>query len=234
MIDLVTVYDCTGAALSGLTIPPNVKMAGYITGFGNVPWTDQQFAAHPDAIRIDQSPVNTPADETADVYDLENGAGTLDGLPSWVHAAWASYTSGKRPGQRKPTVYAARSSVTPVVNQLLANGITHGVNLFIAAEADAAEAAAEVSSASGPFPVVGRQYLFRTDYDVSVVSGPWLRDIAHPAPVVPPGPGTQAGWKFCRKCMCLTWAAQQAVSACAAGGQHDVSQSHTYTLNFTV
>lgn len=234
MQDLITVFDCMGSNLGKFTIPAGVKMALYVTGLGDVPATDAQLAAHPDALHIDQSPVNTPADETADIYDLEDRAGTLESLPAWVHAAWDSYTNGRRPGQRKPTVYCSRSNVTPVVNQLLANGITHGVNLFIAAEANATDAAAEVSNASGPFPVVGRQYLFLPDHDVSVVSGQWWRDIAHPAPKTPPGPGDQAGWKFCRKCMCLTWYAQQAVSVCAAGGQHDASQSHTYTLHFTV
>lgn len=233
-MDLTTVYDCMGVNLGKFTIPAGVKMAGYVTGSGDVPWTDAQFRAHPDAIRIDQSPLNTPADETADVYDLEANAGTLDGLAGWVHGAWASYTSGRRPGQRKPTVYCSRSTVTPAVNQLLSVGITHGVNLFIAAEANAADAAAEVSSASGPFPVVGRQYLFLPDHDVSVVSGPWLRDTAHPAPVTPPGPGTQAGWKFCHKCKALFYGPEETMSVCPLNGTHDGSQSHTYNLPFIV
>lgn len=233
-MNLTTVFDCTGAALPGLSIPPGVKMAGYMTGSSGVPWTPAQFAAHPDAIHIDQAPTDTPADETADVYDLEAGAGTLGGLAEWVHGAWVSYTTRKRPGQRKPTVYASRSNITPIVNELLANGITHGVNLWVAEEATAAEAAAEVTAGNGPFPIVGRQYLFLPDHDVSVVSTLWLGDIAQNTPGQPPRPGAQAGWKFCRKCMCLTWAAQEAVSHCAAGGQHDTSQSHTYTLSFTV
>lgn len=233
-MDLTTVIDCMGANLGAVTIPPGVLMAGYTTGFPPVPWTPQQFAAHPGAIRIDQSPVNTPADMTADVYDLEANAGTLQGLPEWVHGAWASWTSVTRPGQRTPTVYASRSNITPVVNELLANGITHGVNLWIAAQADRQSAAAEVEAASGPFPVVGRQYEFHDDHDVSVVSTAWLRNVSSNTPPTKPGPGTQTGWKFCRKCMCLTWYAQEKVSVCAAGGQHDASQSHTYTLAFTV
>lgn len=233
-MELITIYDCMGANLPNLTIPPGVKMAGYTTGSGDVPWSSAQFMAHPDAIRIDQSPINTVIDETADVYDLENQAGTLEDMPTWVHGAWNSYTTARRPGQRPPAVYCSRSNVTPVANKLLSAGITHGVGLWIAAEANAADAAAEVSGAGGPFPVIGRQYLFFRDYDVSVVSGAWWRNVSQAKPAHPPGPGTQSGFLFCHKCKCLFYGPQAADSACAKGGIHDGSQSHNYSIAFVV
>lgn len=233
-VDLITVYDCTGASLGHFPVPGGVKMAGYVTGEGVVPWTPTQFAMHPDAIRIDQSPVNTPADETADVLDVEQFAATLAQIPEWVHAAWTSFRTVKRPGQREPAVYSSRSTVTPIVNTLLANGITNGVGLFIAAPDTSQNAIAEVTAASGPFPVIGRQYGFQPDHDISVVSANWFNNVSGKPAAPSPGPGTQTGWKYCHKCTCLVFPNSNALPVCSAGGPHDTSQSHTYTLSFTV
>lgn len=226
-------YDCTGAALAAVNVPPGAQMAAYVTGFPPVPWTTEQLAAHPGAVLIDQAPINTPADETADVYDLENRAGTLTGLPEWVHGAWASYTSGRRPGQRKPTVYVDQSNVTPAVNQLLAVGITHGVNIWLAAQMSADQAAAAVTTASGPFPIVAVQFSFLPDHDVSIVSDTWLEDVSLKPKVPQPTGGTQTGWLFCANCQGLFYGPGAAVSACPRGGRHDGSKSHTYVLGYT-
>lgn len=229
----VTVYDCTGKALPALTIPPGVLMAGYITGSGDVPWTDSQLAAHPDAIRIDQAAVNTPFDETADVYDLETNAGTLAGLAEWVHNAWTSYRTGKAPGQRTPCVYQSLSNVTDTVNELLKNGITNGVNLWVAGTMTWHAAADLVAAANGPFPIVGVQYEFNENFDVSVFSSDWLANVSK-APAPPKTqPGTQTGWAFCHKCQGLFYGPGMLLSVCPAGGHHDDSNSHSYTLGFS-
>ena len=177
-MDLTTVYDCMGAKLPGLTVPPGVLLAGYITGSGDVPWTDQQFAAHPYAVRIDQSPIDTPFDETADLIDVEPQAGTVADVPEWVHGAWVSYRTGRRPGQRTPTIYAYESELTPIANTLNAAGITSGVNIWLSKPMQKDAAISILNAASGPFPIIGVQYEFNTSYDVSLVSTAWLNNVS--------------------------------------------------------
>jgi hypothetical protein len=231
-VDLTTVYDCIGAKLASLTIPPGVLMAGYVTGSGDVPWSAAQFAEHPTAIRIDQSPTDTPADETADMIDVEPQAGTIADVPAWVHGAWTSYQTGRRPGQRTPTVYVEESELTPVANTLEAAGITSGVNLFLSEPMPEKAAIEMLSNTGGPFPLVGIQYEFGTDHDVSVVSTGWLNNVSHTAPVPAPKPGTQTGWRFCSQCQGLFWGPGKAKSVCPRGGEHNGSESHEYTLGF--
>lgn len=228
----VTVIDCTGDNLAAVNPPAGTFMAGYVTGLEGVPWTPAQFAQHPNAVRIDQSPANTPADETADVIDIETGAATIANLPEWVHAAWASYTSGQRPGQRTPTVYCSMSNATPVVNALLAAGITHGVNLWVAGTNTEVQAQHLITSANGPFPIVGVQYEFHGLYDVSLFSSAWLVNISSKPAAPKPNPGTQTGWAFCHKCQGLFYGPGIADSACPRGGTHDNSNSHSYELGF--
>lgn len=228
----VTVLDCTGSNVGSFPVLPGQLLAGYVTGSGDVPWTAAQFSRYPDAVRIDQSPVNTPADMTADVYDLEANAGTIAGLPEWVHGAWASYSSGQRPGQRAPAVYASLSNVTAVVNALLAAGITHGVNLWVAGTMDAVRAEHLIASANGPFPIIGVQYEFHGLFDVSLFSGKWLGTRSGNPAAPHPQPGTQTGWAFCGKCQGLFYGPGVVDSHCPAGGPHDGTHSHSYTLGF--
>lgn len=231
-MNLTTVYDCIGANVGLFDVPEGVLMAGYATGLGDVPWTEAQFAAHPGAIRIDQSPVDTPADETADMIDVEPNAATIADVPIWVHGAWTSFQAGRRPGQRKPTAYVEQSELTPVANALNAAGITSGVNLFLSQPMPEHAAIDLVTNAGGPFPIVGVQYQFGTDYDVSIVSTAWLDDVSKPPPASAPKAGTQTGWRFCRKCQGLFWGPGEAQSVCPRGAQHDGSASHEYTLGF--
>lgn len=231
-VDLTTVYDCMGSKLASLTIPPGVLMAGYITGSGEVPWTAAQFAQHPTAIRIDQSPIDTPFDETADMIDVEPQAGTIADVPGWVHGAWTSYRTARRPGQRTPTVYVEQSEETPVANTLNASGITSGVNLFLSEPMPEHAAIQILTNAGGPFPIVGVQYEFSTDYDVSLVSTGWLNNVSAAAPHPAPKPGTQEGWRFCSKCQGLFWGPGESRSVCPRGAQHDGSQSHIFALPF--
>lgn len=231
-MELITVYDCMGSNLGKFNVPPGVKMAGYVTGSGDVPWTADQWRQHPDAIRIDQSPVNTPADETADVLDVESLAATLADIPQWVHAAWGNFHANVRPGQRTPTTYMSRSNMTPVANTLVHAGITSGVNLFLAAPMDVAAAAQLVTSAGGPYPIVGVQYAFLPDHDISIVSADWFNNVSGNTPPPPITPGMQSGWRFCSKCKGLFYGPEQYSSHCPAGGPHDGSHSHTYSLEF--
>ena len=205
-MDLTTVIDCTGANLAAVNPPAGVLMAGYITGSGAVPWTGAQFTAHPGAIRIDQSPVNTALDETADLLDVENGAATLADLPQWVHDAWYSFNTRKRPGQREPAIYSFQSNLTPIANTLVTAGITSGVNLFLSKPMPRTEAEQLVTTASGPFPIVGVQYAFEPLLDVSLVSTAWLSNVSKKQ--LPPMPtGTREiqveyyrngfGWVLC-------------------------------------
>lgn len=231
-MNLITVFDCEGGNLAQLGIPAGVKMAGYITGFGAVPWTPAQFARHPDAIRIDQGPVNTPLNELADVLDVEKSAATVDDVPEWVRGARAAFHAGARPGQRQPLIYMSRDTVTPVANVLAAANITSGVGLWLAAPMLAADAAQLVTQASGPYPITGVQFAFNGDHDVSVFNADWFNNVSKAAPATPPKPGTQQGWAYCSKCKGLFFRLQEATSHCPLGGQHDGSASHNYDLPF--
>lgn len=178
---VVTVNDATHDNIGRL---PGGLAAGYSTGSGGVPWTAADWASHPDAVRIDQDPA--ASDPTADVLDVENGAATFADCPGWAKRALADFKAGARKGQRTPAIYVSRSQVTQAVNALEGGGVTSGVGLWIADwNNDRAAAAAEITGASGPFPVIGRQYENAGAYDVSVFSGNWL---ANQAGGAQPGP----------------------------------------------
>ena len=231
-MDLTTVYDCMGSNLGKFPVPHGVLMAGYTTGNGGVPWTPAQFAAHPGAIRIDQSPLNTPADELADLLDVEQFAATIADIPAWVSAAQVNWRRAVRPGQRWPAVYLTKSAETPAANTMIAAHITSGVPLFLSEPMTASMATALLESTGGPFPYVGIQYMFLGDHDISLVSTAWLNNVSK-KPVTPrPGVGTQSGWAYCSKCTGLFFGPQEAQSHCPAGGQHDGSHSHSYNLPF--
>jgi hypothetical protein len=181
----VLIYDATGANAGAL---PTGQAAGYLTGSGPVPWTPAQWSAHPGAVRIDQSPVVTELDETADVLDYERGAATLADVPVWAAGALRAFHTGARPGQRSPAVYASQDNITPVVNTLIAAGITSGIGLGVANWSASQEAAtAAVENASGPFPVVWYQFASKSAYDVGVASTAWLRNVSVALPAPPPG-----------------------------------------------
>ncbi len=231
-MDLVTVYDCLGTSEPLVTPPPGVLMAGYATGTGAVPWTQAQFERHPDAIRIDQWPTATDAGKTADWIDVENGAVAVADVPQRLIDARDAWQHGERPGQRWPAVYVERSEVTPVANALISYGIVKDVPLILSEPMPEHAAIETLTTAGGPFPVVGVQYQFGDLFDVSIVSAAWLGNVSKAAPAQAPGPGTQAGWKFCMKCQGLFYGPGQARSVCPRGGQHDGSQSHDFTLGF--
>lgn len=231
-MNLITVIDCTSANLPAVKPPPGVLMACYVTGTPDIRWSDNQIAAHPGAVRIDQAPVNTTADETADVLDVERGAATIDDIPGWVEAARTSFGHAIRPGQRRPAVYLEHSELTPAANVMNAAGLTSGVGIWLTEPMTLPEAEQLVINASGPFPIIAVQYEFGPEFDISIVSAAWLNDVSKAPQTSHPGPGKQTGWKFCRKCQSLFYGPQEAISFCPRGAQHDGTESHTYTLEF--
>ena len=66
-------YDLIGANIGHA--PAGAQLAGYSTGSGGIPWTAAQWAAHPGTVRIDQDAA--ASDPTADVLDVEGGAGEV-------------------------------------------------------------------------------------------------------------------------------------------------------------
>lgn len=231
-MNTITIIDCTGTNLQHVAPTTGPKMAGYVTGTNGVAWSPEQFATHPDAIRIDQSPFNTPADETADVIDMEQDAATLTDLPNWCHAARANFAAVARPGQRSPLIYQSRSNVTPVANTLVKAGITSGIGLWVAQEMDSAQAVNLVNTASGPFPIIGVQYAFQGLFDVSVFNEEWFNAVSRHAPAPISKPGVMGGWEYCNKCQGLFFGPRAAISHCPAGGPHNGVGSHSFTLGF--
>jgi hypothetical protein len=195
-MSITLVRDCISVNLGASSW--SGQMAGYVTGSGDVPWTQAQINAHPGLIRIDQTPTPTGWDKTADVDDYENGTVLLSELAPRAKERKASFAAATRPGQREPMVYAAASDITTVVNALIAGGVTSGVFLWVASwGVGQATAITAVQDAAGPFPIAGWQFadasMLPGPYDLSVFSSAWLAKVSRsgppPPPPPPPGPG---------------------------------------------
>src|ERR1700757_1767699 len=125
-------YDVTAANYSQR--PKNGLASLYITGTPDIVATPAMLKENPGCIRIDQSQAITELDTTADFYDVENGAITLQELPTVILEAIHNFNTGARPGQRYPATYCSRQgpfSVTNVCNTLSQAGII-GIGLIIA------------------------------------------------------------------------------------------------------
>jgi len=183
-IQSVPGYDATHENIGHL---PKGQAAGYITGSPKVQWADADWAGHPGAVRIDQSPVITAADVRCDMVDLENGAVTLAELAEVVRDAQQAYKTGLRPGQRWPGVYCSRAMVTPAVNSLAAGGVLSCPLGVADWNNNVSMARAEIEQASGPYPIVWRQYANDGTYDSGVFSVPWLVEVSAARPPAPPG-----------------------------------------------
>jgi len=156
-------------------LPPG-QQAGYTTGSADIRWTSGDWKAHPGAVRICQ---DSGSDHTADALDVERGAGTNSQAAPWFRAALAAYHAAARPGQRSPAVYTSASNVTPLVNALLAGGVTSGVSLWVANwNLSLPQAYADVTAAAGPYPIVGVQWSSGQYYDTNVFSGTWLARVS--------------------------------------------------------
>lgn len=237
-MSITTVYDFTGANYGHVALPAGVVPAGYDTGSGGVAWDGAQWAAHPDAIHIDQDA--NASDFTADILDVEARAATPDECAGWYKSSVAKFNTVARVGQRHPSFYASAAVITPIVNALIAGGVTSGPGLWVADwNLSSAQAVLDVQNASGPFPIIGVQFRNVGPYDVSVFSSIWLEKRAEKTPVQPPAPtptpapasGVQPLWRACRKCSGLVFAAYGG-DVCAAGGKHDTAGSYDYDLSF--
>lgn len=183
MIETVDGWDTTGGDLH--LAPKTGQAAGYITGFPPVPWSAAQMAAHPGFVQIDQSPDINTIDDLADFYDLETGAVTVDEIAQLVLDGQAGFKTAMRPGQRWPGVYCSRSRVTEVVNALVMGGVKSCPLGIADYNFNHTQAQQEVANASGPFPVVWRQYSDQGDggaYDLDVFSVPWLENVSRHTP----------------------------------------------------
>lgn len=179
----VIAFDATHANIGQL--PPGQQYAGYSTGSLDVRWTAEDWAAHPGALRIDQDAA--ASDGTADYLDVERGAATNLEAAGWYRRALVSYRAATRPGQRWPGIYTSLSNVTPLVNALIAGGVTSGPKLIIARWDLLAtlEDVLAIIGGGGPFPVVGYQITNAPFWDVDLFSVSWLNARSVLPPPVP-------------------------------------------------
>jgi hypothetical protein len=173
-MSVVAGYDCIHNNIGRV---PKGQLAGYTTGSRDIRWTDTDWRNHPGAVRIDQD--FNASDPSADVLDVERGAATNAECARWVKQARNDFDTVVRRGQRHPAIYTSASNVTPVVNSLIAGGVTKGVGLFVASWGVGKTRAAEmVANASGPFPIVAVQYNNGLYYDFDVFSHAWLTNVS--------------------------------------------------------
>lgn len=187
---IVVGYDSTHANIDRL--PPGQQAAGYSTGSPDIRWTDADWAARPGALRICQ---DHGSDATADYLDVEDFAARNIDAAGWYKRALASYHAATRPGQRWPGFYTSANNVTPLVNALIAGGVTSGPRLIIAnwnlnqPQAAADLGAALILLASGgadPFPIAGFQFADPGPFDIDVYSSAWLDAVSAKPPPPPP------------------------------------------------
>src|SRR5215475_13999770 len=186
MVAVTEGIDVTSANFDVLRL--GVQAAGYTTGSRDIRWTGEQFAQFPDAVRLDQDP--SASDRTADILDVENGAATVGECAAWKKQAQAAFLNAVRPGQREPGIYCSASMVTPVVNALVAGGVTH-CPLWVASWGIGMNSAISMLNAStGPYPIVAVQYANNGSFDSDVFILDWLNKrskAAPPKPDIPPG-----------------------------------------------
>lgn len=196
-MSITFVRDATHRNVNSL--PPGILAALYTTGSPDIKATPDDFAKHPNAIRICQ---DHGSDDTADILDVEDFAATPADTAIWVPKARHSFMTNKRPGQRWPGCYMPRSLITPVANALTNAGITD-VPLWIAHPGmPQTDAIAEIAAAAGPFPIIAFQIRFDTTTDLDVVSTQWLNKrsgvVMATKAQMPPGPWNDAhawDWK---------------------------------------
>jgi hypothetical protein len=186
MTEVTFGFDATHSNIASL--PKGAQVAGYVTGSEEVCWTSADWAAHPGAVRIDQSPLSTALDETADVLDVENGAATLTEIVGWARAALANFRAGKRPGQRSPLIYMSQDNVSAVISTLKAGGFPAGaIGLYVADWNFSTTVAAGDIGPTGEFPTMAVQYSSGLDYDFDVFDTAWVNDVSmSPAPLPKP------------------------------------------------
>jgi len=184
MVAITSALDAPGFNFSAL--PKDAQVCGYTTGSGGVKWTPSMWAAFPSAVRICQDP--GASDHTADILDVEAGAATIAECASWKKAADQSFRNALRPGQREPAIYCSQSSVTPVVNALVAGGVKH-CPLWVAHFGIGVTAAQSMLEASsGPYPVIGVQFANGPKFDSDLFLTSWLQNVSGKKDPVTPQP----------------------------------------------
>lgn len=179
MLGITIAHDATSALESRL---PAGQACGYTTGSGGIAWTAAQWSAHPGAVRICQDA--SASDDTADVLDVERGAADNTVAGEWFKRAMIAFNSGKRPGQRMPAMYTSFSNVTPLVNALIASGVTSGPHLFVADWSwTEAYADTQIMTSGGPFPICAVQLFSGLEYDTDVISSAWLAKVSSATPL---------------------------------------------------
>jgi len=183
-------WDATGANLDAA---PAGQGATYTTGGDGIAATAEQLKARPGIVRICQDAGGT--DDTADVFDIETGAGTIDDAPGWIDRARSSFKSGKRPGQREPALYMSSGNVASNLAALKAAKVAFPVWLWVARwGVTRAFAANEVEHTSGDLPECGFQYHNHPDFDEDVWAPGWLANVSK-APAKKPAPEAPATWE---------------------------------------
>jgi len=190
---------------SSRNIPASTsRIAGYVTGIGDVPWTAQDWALFPHALkfRIAQGAGAAPADNGYDIIDVENGAVT----PA---IAAAMVDRRVKAGIQWTTVYATDSNLALVTEEIQKFGaiVWNGhVNYWLADwNLNEQEAAAKLgtlihgascvgvqwaSPESNPNTIVpgGSQTLSQANIDISAIDANWTPSggfSGRPTPVPP-------------------------------------------------
>jgi hypothetical protein len=82
--------------------------------------------------------------------------------------------------------------VTPLVNALIAGGVSSGPCLWVAKwDFSSADDITAINNASGPFPVIGGQFSDGQFYDSNVFSSSWLAAVSLPPLPDPPASPVQ-------------------------------------------
>ena len=169
-------------------IPAGMLAALYTTGSRDIKATADDFATHPNCVRICQ---DHGSDITADILDMEIGAANPLDCVVWITKARMSFNNVMRPGQRWPGIYASLSRITELANAFVTAKITN-VPLWIA-EWGLGQGIAinQIESASGPFPIIGFQIRNDGASDFDIFSTEWLNNRSKMpssiTPMVPPG-----------------------------------------------
>lgn len=200
-----TMYDTIGANASN--IPQTaLKIAGYTTGYGDVPWTQADWQRFPHAghVLIRQDMDNyTPWD--FDVLDVEPRACTI---PDAVRASADRYHGRKW----NTAIYIDKADVAVLCQQLPANGVPREyVQLFVADwDLNEQTAASMLGTTVNGYEIVAIQWasptsnphtvcpgdphgrtLSELNIDLSVTKPAWFAPPATPAPQPQPQPQPQ-------------------------------------------
>lgn len=180
-------------------IPHNAEcVLGYDTGSGIVPWSQAEWDLF-SGIKLHITQIDGVNNVDSDIIDIEPQAATIQQAVEWCKERIAAH--------KVPTCYLSGSNVTPLVNALIAAGITSGVYLGVAHPGmSLAEAQAILDQSGGPFPIVYVQYawpdmglggnlmvpgtqmtLHQANVDLNLIRNDWLelvRPSNKPVPVI--------------------------------------------------